>query len=330
MANNTTLNTGTGGDTIRDIDKSGIKTPVSVIDIGGSGAESLLVSGQAAMAGSVPVVIASNQTAVSVDTELPAAAALTDTTANPTVPGVAGFIEVFNGTTWDRMPGNTSGAFSQGNVANAAADAGNPLKIGGKIQTAVPGAGANGNRVDAYFESRGRLGVVIGSGSGDVNSTTPSNDATITSGLNGLFVLAQPHLWNDTSTRAERQRNNLDISLLASAARTATTSSADQINYNGRGVMVFLNVTVASGSGGLTLTITWKDSISANYVALNAAPTAVTATGQFLYVLYPGIGTAAGGVTQNTSQGLPRTWRATVTHGDASSYTYSVSGVTLL
>lgn len=42
MANNTTLNTGAGGDVIRDIDKGGVKTQVVALDAGGSGTESLV------------------------------------------------------------------------------------------------------------------------------------------------------------------------------------------------------------------------------------------------------------------------------------------------
>jgi hypothetical protein len=37
------------------------------------------------------------------DTELPAAAALADATANPTVPGVGAFMHAWNGSTWDRV-----------------------------------------------------------------------------------------------------------------------------------------------------------------------------------------------------------------------------------
>lgn len=48
MANNTTLNTGAGGDVIRNIDKAGAKTQVVTLDLGGSGTESLV-------AGSIPV-----------------------------------------------------------------------------------------------------------------------------------------------------------------------------------------------------------------------------------------------------------------------------------
>lgn len=42
MADNTTLNSGAGGDTIRDIDRSGVKTQVVTLDLGGSGTESLI------------------------------------------------------------------------------------------------------------------------------------------------------------------------------------------------------------------------------------------------------------------------------------------------
>jgi hypothetical protein len=64
MANNTLLDAGSGGDTIRTLDKTSYKTPVSAIDLGGTGAESLLTVGQQAMAASVPVVLASDQTVI--------------------------------------------------------------------------------------------------------------------------------------------------------------------------------------------------------------------------------------------------------------------------
>ncbi len=44
----------------------------------------------------------------------------------------------------------------QGNVANDGIDAGNPVKIGGKANTAVPTAVANGDRVDAQFSKTGK------------------------------------------------------------------------------------------------------------------------------------------------------------------------------
>lgn len=48
MSNDTVLNAGSGGDSVRTIDKSGVKTQVVTLDLGGSGAESLI-------AGALPV-----------------------------------------------------------------------------------------------------------------------------------------------------------------------------------------------------------------------------------------------------------------------------------
>jgi hypothetical protein len=66
VADNTRLNVGTAGDLVRDVDKAGVKTPVCILDVGGAGVEVLLTAGQALMAASLPVVIASNQAAVPV------------------------------------------------------------------------------------------------------------------------------------------------------------------------------------------------------------------------------------------------------------------------
>lgn len=53
------------------------------------------------------VIDASGQVkgAVVADTEMPAAAALADNTANPTAPGVAAFLMCYDGSTWDRCQG---------------------------------------------------------------------------------------------------------------------------------------------------------------------------------------------------------------------------------
>jgi hypothetical protein len=117
------------------------------------------------------------------------------------------------------------------------------------------------------------------------------------------------------------------------AARTATTSSADQTNYNAKGVLVYLNVTAASGTGGLQVQVQGKDPVSGNYYNLTSAPTAVIATTGStpkVYAMGPSYFSTGGAVTQNTTQALPRTWRVQVVAGDASSYTYSVSASVIL
>ena len=105
---------------------------------------------------------------VTVDSELPAAAALADNTANPTVPGVGAFGLVFDGSTWDRMQGTSADGVlvnmgsnndvtATGNVAHDAVDSGNPVKIGGVARSTQPANVANNDRVDAYFDKLGRI-----------------------------------------------------------------------------------------------------------------------------------------------------------------------------
>lgn len=55
MAADTTLNTGSGGDTIRAVDKAGVKAQVVILDMGGAGAESLLTGTLPVSAASLPL-----------------------------------------------------------------------------------------------------------------------------------------------------------------------------------------------------------------------------------------------------------------------------------
>jgi hypothetical protein len=68
--------------------------------------------------------------------------ALSNTETSPTNAAGTNIFErdllhVFNGTTWDRMRGNTLGTFAQGNAADGATAVGNPVQIGGVDQTGV-------------------------------------------------------------------------------------------------------------------------------------------------------------------------------------------------
>lgn len=153
MADNTILLPGSGGDTIRDIDRGGVKTQIVALDLHPGGVETLTTGnipvGQAGTwnidtvttvgkvtlittldtvgsltafngnaidtnsgnkgVGTLRVVLATDQPALAnallVDTELPAAAALSDAAANPTAPLIGACELVWNGTTWDRKGG---------------------------------------------------------------------------------------------------------------------------------------------------------------------------------------------------------------------------------
>jgi hypothetical protein len=79
LTDNSVFDPGTGGDTYRSKDRAGVKTEIVGLDIGIGGTETLMT-----------------------------AAALADTTSNPTTAPWAGMLMCFNGTTWDRVRGDTT------------------------------------------------------------------------------------------------------------------------------------------------------------------------------------------------------------------------------
>jgi hypothetical protein len=123
------------------------------------------------------------------------------------------------------------------------------------------------------------------------------------------------------------QRANVELAVLASAARTATTSSADVTNHNGRGVIIFWNVSAYAGATSMQLKLQVKDPISGNY-ADALVPAARASAGMTAYGWYPGA-SQGGSLSGSTAGLLGRTFRITVTHSDGTGQTYSV-GVALI
>ena len=80
-----------------------------------------------------------------------------------------------------------------GNVAHGSGDSGNPIKIGGKAHNAFTTLEANGDRVDAMFDLRGRL-ITIPNGpreNSNITSTTITSSASettiVAAGGAGIF-----------------------------------------------------------------------------------------------------------------------------------------------
>ena len=156
---------------------------------------SVALIGQKAKAGSIPVTLASDEDSVavtgtfwqatqpvsiaatvSVDSELPTAAALADNTANPTVPGVGSYLMGFDGTTWDRVQVNGSGQLEVEIVAGASSGT---EYVGDAAATATPtgvmgmglasasapaGVSADNDAVAAWFLRNGSQVVNLASG----------------------------------------------------------------------------------------------------------------------------------------------------------------------
>lgn len=127
----------------------------------------------------------------------------------------------------------------------------------------------------------------------------------------------------DGTVNVDTELGTVEGTALVSAARTASTASADIINPSCRGIMIFLDISIASGTGGLQVTLQVKNPITGAYSQVNPSPAAITIITPAVYVIYPGA--TGGNVNQVTGEPIPRTFRIRVVHGDATSYTYSVS-----
>lgn len=112
--------------------------PLPVGDNGGS----LTVDGTVAVSGSV-------------DTELPAAGALADATANPTVPAVGSFAHGFNGTTWDRLKTANTGRLQVDVITGGGTDSpGTPITDLANSTNTAAGASSNIDSTDLGGNTR--------------------------------------------------------------------------------------------------------------------------------------------------------------------------------
>lgn len=125
-------------------------------------------------------------------------------------------------------------------------------------------------------------------------------------------------------TTIDRERGNVDLTLVTLTAATASGNSGDQTNYNGRGIQVGVNITAITGTTpSLVVTIQGKDVASGVYYTLLQSA-ALTATGFTLLTVNPG-----GLTTANVAspQVLPRTFRILYTiAGTTPSVTATIGG----
>ena len=116
--------------------------------------------------------------------------------------------------------------------------------------------------------------------------------------------------------------HDLEVSVLASGARTTTQTSADRVNYDGTGLLLVVDVTSA-GTGSITPKIQGKDA-NGVYYDLWTAAAAITTNGTKVYAIHPGAATA-GNLTETIQQLLPRVFRTVITANNANPVTYSVA-----
>jgi hypothetical protein len=207
---------------------------------------------------------------------------------------------------------------AQGGAAVGAAAAGNPNLLGvvdgsGNMQnlkqvaasaaTVTNGLGLAG--VGLHVNNGGANWFPLGNGGAqaDANAANQSQDVTVRD-------------WNGTNW--DRHRNNLDVTLLASAGRTTTQTSADIVTYNLGAIKVILDMTTV-GTGSVTLTINEKDPASGKYILLLSGAAVVTnVTNE--YTVDPVVPAVANVTAQKR---VPRTIQIVVTANNANSAVYS-------
>jgi hypothetical protein len=143
------------------------------------------------------------------------------------------------------------------------------------------------------------------------------------SGDFGAITAAEQLLFNATTW--DRKRANVDATALASAVRSATTNSADQVNFNGRGLIAVFDVTAVPGVQTVTLELQGRDVTSGLYYTILASA-AIAAVSTTVLRIYPGTAAVANLAADHP---LPRAWRARVVHSGAGNFTYSVGASVL-
>jgi hypothetical protein len=170
------------------------------------------------------------------------------------------------------------------------------------------------------------LGLAPGDG---INNNT--HKAMAPTGDQILYTPAWPFTYNGSTW--DRQRGNLDLTLLVSSSRSSSQNSPDQVNYNARGVLVLLNVTAnPGGAETLTLELQAKNGVTSTYFPLvNTGAVITAANGMRGLIVYPGVvETVAGADLWVQGLALPRNWRVAVQNSGAGSWTYSLAATLML
>jgi hypothetical protein len=144
-------------------------------------------------------------------------------------------------------------------------------------------------------------------------------------------IAAHMMVWNG-ATWDRMVTHEAERVLLASAARTATTASAAQVNRGHMGLYILLDVTGNPG-GAQTLTLKLRlitTTPSNQYVLMaDAAQSFGGSTGKRLFIFHPTPGATGDDVDVVKTRVLPRDWDIQVVHSGSGSWTYSVTAYML-
>lgn len=187
----------------------------------------------------------------------------------------------------------------------------------GSVSGGIAGASAIGVKCNSEHILYSQVVTTYGA----LEAEEPNTDALDPTTQAAIFANNFPMLYNGSTF--DRQRANIEQTILTSAARTANTTSSDFTNYNGVGLHLIIDVTSITDTPSIVPTIQGKDPVSNNYydVLVGAA---ITSTGTNVLKVAPGIVASPNAAARDF---LPRTWHVSIAHDDTDSITYSVGAV---
>jgi hypothetical protein len=148
---------------------------------------------------------------------------------------------------------------------------------------------------------------------------------SLAASLVGINTRGFGYLFNETTW--DRERNNTNPVLLASAARTVTTNSPVQTNHNAQGAHFIINFTASGGIIDLDPIIQAEVPSAPGTFYDLLVGTNIVATGLIVLKVSPGITATAGAAASDI---LPRSYRFRMVHNNANSQTYSVDAALVL
>jgi hypothetical protein len=289
----TTLNLNTAYGTLPAVDDLG-NSQVSLNEVNGTA----LTLGQKVMASSIPVVLASDQTAVIVQGGAASGAS------------VAGNPNLIAGTFSTTQPTVTTG---QAVTAQYTARGEALVALSnGAVAVAVKAASTAAAFTDPALTVDPRPGGAL------VTASAAMADAFANPTLGKQAVVNM--VYNGSTWDLQRGMSGA-LTTGDTGAKTATGNGATQTNVGNKGAQIVVNMGAVSGTTP-TCTIKIQGSVDGGttWFDVPGATTApLVATGVFGITVYPGIAVTAGGVTSGTTAGasgvLPRSWRVVWTIG---------------
>jgi len=215
------------------------------------------------------VNIAASGVTLTVDTELPAAAALADATSNPTVPATGAFLMGYNGTTWDRVrtantgrlqvdvvSGGSSGTQYAGDAAATSTPTGT-MSMGLANASAPADVSANNDAVAQWMLRNGSavmnlasVGTLITIGQKTMANSLPVTLASDQTALASNITQIGGATQSQTNPLFVRLTDGTSAYSAGSSAPTAPVFSTQTSSALGAGSNVRLNHYVTSGKTG--------------------------------------------------------------------------------